>query len=138
METKMKKLHALMFCFTLAAPGVALASAATDAEFAQFKKDGATKFSAEQGKQNWTKEVTSKEGDKRSCTSCHDADLTKPGKHNKTKKVIDAMAPSVTPDRFTDQKKIEKWFKRNCEWTWGRECTAQEKGDFLKFLTGAN
>lgn len=134
----MKKIHALIFCFTLAAPAAALASQATDAEFAQFKKEGASTFSADAGKKNWTKEVASKEGDKRSCTSCHDADLTKPGKHNKTKKVIDPMAPSVTPDRFTDQKKIEKWFKRNCEWTWGRECTAQEKGDFLKFLMGAN
>ncbi len=135
----MKKSLALtIFCFTLATPVVALATPATDAEFAQFKKEGAASFSAETGKKNWTKEVASKEGDKRSCTSCHDADLTKPGKHNKTKKVIDPMSPSVTPDRFTDQKKIEKWFKRNCEWTWGRECTAQEKGDFLKFLTGAN
>ncbi len=130
--------HALMFLSALAFAPLASATPATDAEFAQFKKEGATKFSAEAGKQNWTKEVTSPEGDKRSCTSCHDADLTKPGKHNKTKKVIEPMAPSVNAERFTDQKKIEKWFKRNCEWTWGRECTAQEKGDFLKFLTGAN
>ncbi len=134
----MKKIHALIFCTTLTIPAVALATPATDAEFAQFKKEGAASFSAETGKKNWSKEVVSKEGDKRSCTSCHDADLTKPGKHNKTKKVIDPMAPSVNPDRFTDQKKIEKWFLRNCEWTWGRECTAQEKGDFLKFLTGGN
>lgn len=114
------------------------ATPATDAEFAQFKKDGAASFSAENGKKNWTKEVVSKEGDKRSCTSCHDADLTKSGKHNKTKKEIEPMAPSVNAERYTDQKKIEKWFKRNCEWTYGRECTAQEKGDFLKFLLGAN
>lgn len=130
--------HAMIFCGALAFAPLASATPATDAEFAQFKKEGATKFSAEAGKQNWTKEVASSEGDKRSCTSCHDADLTKPGKHNKTKKVIEPMAPSVNPERFTDQKKIEKWFKRNCEWTWGRECTAQEKGDFLKFLMGAN
>jgi len=129
---------ALVFCGSLAFASLAFATPATDAEFAEFKKQGATKFSAEQGKQNWTREVASPEGDKRSCTTCHDADLTKPGKHAKTKKVIDPMAPSVNPERFTDQKKIEKWFKRNCEWTWGRECTAQEKGDFLKFLTGAN
>lgn len=136
----MKKLHALttVFCCALAAYGsVALASPATDAEFAQFKKEGASNFSAERGKQDWSKEVVSKEGDKRSCTTCHDADPTKPGRHNKTKKVIEPMAPSVTADRLTDQKKIEKWFKRNCEWAWGRECTAQEKGDFLKFLTSA-
>ena len=32
------------------------------------------------------------------------------------------------------QKKIEKWFKRNCKEAWGRECTAQEKADFLTYL----
>lgn len=129
--------HVLMFCCSLAIAPLASATPATDAEFAQFKSEGAVKFSAETGKQNWSKEVASKEGDKRSCTTCHDADLTKPGKHNKTKKVIEPMAPSVNAERYTDQKKIEKWFKRNCEWTWGRECTAQEKGDLLKFLMGA-
>ncbi len=135
----MKKIHALTIVSLAAVlySSAALASPATDAEFAQFKQEGASTFSAEHGKQAWTKEVTSKEGDKRTCTSCHDADPTKAGKHNKTKKVIDPMSPSVTPDRLTDQKKIEKWFKRNCEWAWGRECTAQEKGDFLKFLMGS-
>lgn len=135
----MKNLYKLMILSgAMLLSANALATPATDTEFAQFKKDGAANFSAENGKKNWTKEVVSKEGDKRSCTSCHDADLTKPGKHNKTKKVIEPMAPSVNAERFTEQKKIEKWFKRNCEWTYGRECTAQEKGDFLKYLLGAN
>ena len=128
----------LMFILCMAAAPLALATPASDAEFAQFKSQGATAFSAEHGKQAWGKEVTSKEGDKRSCTTCHGDDLTKPGKHNKTKKVIEPMAPSANKERYTDQKKIEKWFKRNCEWTYGRECTAQEKGDFLKYLLGAN
>jgi Domain of unknown function (DUF1924) len=130
--------YALLLCCSLLVVPAAFASQATDAEFAQFKSEGASNFSAEHGKQNWTREVVSKDGDKRSCTTCHDADLTKSGKHNKTKKVIEPMAPSANAERYTDQKKIEKWFKRNCEWTWGRECTAQEKGDFLKFLMGAN
>lgn len=133
-----KLIRILSLVGILAVPGFALATPATDAEFAQFKKEGVSNFSAANGKQNWSKEVTSKDGDKRSCTSCHDADLTKPGKHNKTKKVIEPMAPSVNAERYTDQKKIDKWFKRNCEWVYGRECTAQEKGDFLKFLLGAN
>ena len=134
----MNKLYKLMVLSgAMLLSGNVLATPATDAEFAQFKKDGASNFSAETGKKNWTKEVVI-EGDKRSCTRCHDADLTKPGKHQKTKKVIEPMAPSVNAERYTEQKKIEKWFKRNCQWTWGRECTAQEKGDFLKFLMGAN
>jgi len=48
--------------------------------------------------------------------------------------VIDPMALSVNPERYTDPDKIEKWFLRNCKWTLGRECTAQEKGDVLTYL----
>jgi cytochrome c5 len=127
-----------MFCCLLAAAPFAMATPATDAEFAEFKAAGASAFSAERGKQNWNKEAVSKDGDKRSCTTCHGSDVTKPGKHATTKKVIDPMAAGVNTERYTDQKKIEKWFKRNCEWAWGRECTPQEKGDFLKYLLSAS
>jgi hypothetical protein len=44
------------------------------------------------------------------------------------------MAPSVNPERLTDQRKITKWFKRNCKWTLGRECTHREQGDVLAYL----
>jgi Domain of unknown function (DUF1924) len=127
----------VVLCGLLAVAPLALATPATDAEFAKFKSAGASGFSAERGKQDWDKEVVSAEGDKRSCTTCHGTDLTKPGKHAKTRKVIDPMAASVNPKRYTDEKKIEKWLKRNCEWAWGRECTPQEKGDILKFLLSA-
>ena len=45
------------------------------------------------------------------------------------------MAVSVTPDRFTDLAKVEKWFRRNCNTVLGRECTPAEKGDFIAFMT---
>ena len=128
----------LVFCALLISASAVLASPASDAAFAQYKSEGAGNFSAEHGKQGWTKEVLSQEGEKRSCTTCHGSDTTKSGKHATTKKVIEPMAVNVNVERYTDLKKIEKWFKRNCEWAWGRECTAQEKGDFLKFLTSAN
>jgi hypothetical protein len=44
------------------------------------------------------------------------------------------MAPSVNSERLTDPKFIEKWFRRNCIQTLGRECTPQEKGDVLTYL----
>lgn len=44
------------------------------------------------------------------------------------------MAPSANPERLTDVRKIEKWFKRNCKWTLGRECSAQEKTDLLLYI----
>jgi hypothetical protein len=40
------------------------------------------------------------------------------------------MATAVTPSRFSDNKKVEKWFRRNCDDVFKRECTALEKGDF--------
>lgn len=88
-------------------------------------------FSAPEGKVLWDR--AGQEG--RQCADCHGKDLKAPGKHATTGKRIEAMAPSVNPERLADPKKVEKWFKRNCEWTWGRECTAQEKGHLLAWLS---
>jgi mono/diheme cytochrome c family protein len=68
-----------------------------------------------------------------SCVTCHTTDPTKPGQ-TRAGKEISPMAVSKTPDRFTDQEKIEKWFQRNCQSVLGRACTAQEKGDFITFM----
>ena len=100
-----------------------------------YATQGAITADAEQGKQLWQKIF---KGDdeyaERSCSSCHTQDLTATGKHVKTNKTIKPMAPSINPERLSDSKKIEKWFKRNCKWTLGRECTAQEKADFLLYI----
>lgn len=85
--------------------------------------------SARQGEVLW---MSQNEG--RRCSDCHGADLTKAGKHIRTKKVIDPMAPSVNTTRLRDKKNIEKWFKRNCLWTLKRECTPQEKANILAWL----
>lgn len=70
----------------------------------------------------------------RSCVTCHTEDLDQPGRHAKTGKSIEAMAPSVNPERLTDPAKVEKWLGRNCRWTLGRTCTAAEKADFLAYI----
>lgn len=70
----------------------------------------------------------------RSCSSCHGVSLKQPGKHIKTGKSIKPMAPSVNSERYQDSKKIEKWFLRNCKWTFGRECDVQEKSNILAWL----
>ena len=95
----------------------------------KYQQQGAEKAIPEQGKNLWY----SKNGD-RSCTSCHGSSPSKTGKHIKTGKVIKPMAVSKNPDRFQDSKKIEKWFLRNCKWTFGRQCTLQEKTDTLSWL----
>jgi hypothetical protein len=75
-----------------------------------------------------------KHGNEWSCTSCHTDNPAVPGKHDKTGKTIKPLAPSANAERFTSQKKVDKWFKRNCSDVLGRVCTAQEKGDVLAYL----
>jgi hypothetical protein len=69
-----------------------------------------------------------------SCASCHGETPTGPGRHARTAKVIQPLAPAANPQRFTDVAQVEKWFKRNCGDVLKRECTAQEKGDILAWL----
>jgi len=83
----------------------------------------------------WTKEYPQPgAAPARSCATCHGVDLTEPGRHARTGKRIEPLAPSVNPERLTDPAKIEKWLRRNCRWTMDRECTAEEKADFLSFI----
>lgn len=97
-----------------------------------YATQGVISTDEKQGEQLWQKTFKHDgEFPDRSCTSCHTKDLTADGKHVKTGKVILPMAPSSNAERFTDSKKVEKWFKRNCLWTMDRECTAQEKANFL-------
>ena len=106
-----------------------------DDRLAAYQAEGASDFSAERGKEMWFNTYSHAKADKpRSCTSCHTNNARVNGKHAKTGKPIKPMARSVNPERLTDVKKIKKWFKRNCKWTLGRECTPQEKGDFLSYL----
>jgi hypothetical protein len=95
---------------------------------------GGKDFNAERGKTFWFKDQTSESGDKMNCASCHGNDLKQAGKHNKSGKLIEPMAASVNPERFTDLEKVEKWFTRNCKQVLRRECSAQEKGDVLRYL----
>lgn len=68
------------------------------------------------------------------CSSCHTADPRNAGKHEKTAKPIEPLAPSANAQRFSDLAKVEKWFTRNCQDVLGRACTAQEKGDLMAFV----
>lgn len=108
---------------------------AVDTLLDSYRQNGAGDFSAQQGEMRWKQaNPNPQSGKDRSCTDCHTKVLTQVGKHVKTGKKIDPMAPSANPERLTDASKIEKWFKRNCNWTLGRACTAQEKGDYLRYL----
>lgn len=87
------------------------------------------------GARAWAEEHKPADGSApRSCSTCHTTDLTKTGKHATTGKAIEPMAVSVNPKRLTDQAKVEKWLGRNCRWTLGRDCTPEEKGNFVAFI----
>ena len=104
---------------------------------AKYQTQGAGTPQVSKAASMWTQTFTSSKAPKeRSCSTCHTKNLTQQGKHAKTGKPIEPMAPSVNSKRLTDGKKIEKWLKRNCKWTLGRECSAQEKTDFIAFIRG--
>ncbi|MDQ6968558.1 MAG: DUF1924 domain-containing protein [Mariprofundaceae bacterium] len=101
----------------------------------KYHSEGVSQFDANKGKTMWQEQhIQKKTGKPVSCAACHTSDIRKTGSHIRTGKLIEAMAASTNPSRFHDAKNIEKWFKRNCKWTWGRQCTPQEKGDFLLFF----
>jgi hypothetical protein len=68
------------------------------------------------------------------CATCHTNDPRTMGEHCETHKQIRPMSPAANTDRFIDSAKVEKWFKRSCKDVLGRECTTQEKGDFLAYM----
>ncbi|MCW8957260.1 MAG: DUF1924 domain-containing protein [Gammaproteobacteria bacterium] len=98
-----------------------------------YKNSGAQAADFSRGQSLW-QQTAAVNNQSRSCTSCHGDNLKTEGKHQATGKMIKAMAPAINPQRLTDRANIEKWFKRNCKWTWGRECTAQEKSDLLIYI----
>jgi len=113
------------------------AASVVDDLLAGYQGAGAPLFDAKWAETMWTKKFPAPKdeaGAERSCSTCHTTDLKAQGKHATTNKVIDPLAPSVNKERLTDAKNIEKWFKRNCTWVLGRECSPQEKGGFLQFI----
>jgi hypothetical protein len=95
-----------------------------------YRQQGIDQFDEHKGQQLWNLNVN-----ERSCTSCHGDNPAIAGKHVKTGKIIQPMALSVNAERYQDAKKIEKWFLRNCKWTFDRQCSTQEKADILSWLS---
>ena len=123
----------LILAATLALPA---AQAATPEElilgYAQQARRDAVAYagpSAAAGRQFFT----ARHGDW-SCSSCHGANPAAAGRHVVTGKSIAALAPSRNPARFRDAARVEKWFRRNCNDTLDRACTAAEKADVMAYL----
>ena len=75
-----------------------------------------------------------KAGNDVSCASCHGSPPTGPSRHASTGKPIDALAPAFNSERFADQAKADKWFRRNCKDVFSGECSAAEKADLMAYL----
>ena len=90
-------------------------------------------FSAERGRELFYSKRMHSKGKQRGCTSCHTEDPTQVGRTQVGKR-IEPISPAVTPERFTEARKVRKWFGRNCKWVLERQCTPREKGDFLTFM----
>lgn len=128
---KRRNNFSMRLCGVVALAALALTARAGDLDrlLAEYRDQGAGKFSAEAGEALWRSDF-----DGERCTSCHMDSPRKPGRHDRTGKSIEPMAPSVNPQRLTDMRQMKKWLLRNCKSTLGRECTAQEKGDVLTWL----
>ena len=118
----------LLFVLSLGISG--LAQATTPQELLKSYESQSSKASPAKGEQFFN----AKHGKEWSCASCHENPPNHETKHIVTGKVIKPLAPSVNPARFTDEAKVDKWFKRNCNDVLGRECTTQEKADVLSWL----
>lgn len=90
-------------------------------------------FSATRGQALHVRSFAGGKPDTPACTSCHGKEARASGQ-TPSGKPIKPMALSATPTRYADAAKVEKWFKRNCVEVLGRECTAQEKGDWLSYM----
>ena len=122
---------------TAAAAGDGARAKLLDTLAAQAAKEapGFAGFSAERGRALYLGPHAGGKGEVNACAVCHTANPTAVGRHHKTGRDIPPMAVSVTPKRFTDPAEVEKRFERDCPGVLGRACTAQEKGDFITYLS---
>lgn len=96
-----------------------------------------TGLSANDGKSFYNREITVK-GQQVACASCHTANPADNGKHIVTGKPIRPLSPTANPKRFADIDKVEKEFTAHCHDVIGRDCSAQEKGNFIAYLLSVN
>ncbi len=103
------------------------------ARYAQQAGVAVSALSSARGEALYRSEHPGRDGKTVSCASCHTANPRQTGQ-TRVGKRIEPLAPAANPQRFTDAAKVEKWFRRNCTDVLQRECSAQEKGDFIAWL----
>jgi cytochrome c peroxidase len=130
----MKIVRSLVTAGAVLAATAAVAGDTTPQQLVKgFESQANSQGSAERGRALFTGTHTGGKPETPSCTTCHTNNLRGQGK-TRAGKVIQPMAISANPTRFTDTAKVAKWFRRNCNTVLGRECTAGEKADVITFL----
>lgn len=130
------------FAATLQVAGSLVAAFAAGIAQAETPRDFLGRYEAEARRSNPAFAASAQRGEKFfktvqeewSCASCHSDNPAATGKHARTSKPIEPLAPAANPERFARADKVEKWFKRNCKDVLGRTCTPAEKGDVLAYL----
>ncbi len=106
------------------------------AEKARAADPGFAGFSAARGEKLFLTLWSGGDARTPACTSCHTGDPRNNGRNAKTGRAIDPVAVSVNPVRFTDAAEVDRQFIRDCKSVLGRDCTAQERGDYITFMAG--
>ena len=122
----MKKQWMYLLSLTVSLPAVAT----TPLQLQRQYESQSGPASAQRGQQFFT----TTQGKTWSCSTCHGEVPIGIGEHAETHKRIKPLAPQFNPKRFSDEAKVEKWFKRNCDDVLGRECTPQQKADVIAWL----
>ncbi len=137
MKTSLRWFAAVaLLCATGAAFAADARQALLDNYAAQARRDNPqfAGFDAARGKALYFGPHTGGDPDLNACAVCHTKDPRKWGTNAESKREIEPMAVSTNPERYLKERKVEKRFKRDCQDVLGRQCTAQEKGDFITFL----
>lgn len=133
---KLTTLVFVLFCFlsvSAHADMVTAKQAAKDYGLFAKRLNSKSELSAEAGRAFYIKKVSYK-GKVFSCADCHHDNPALMGEHNTLGDPIKPLAPSANPSRFSDVNKSEKNFSKHCIDLYGRNCTPQEKGDFVTYL----
>jgi hypothetical protein len=123
-----------LLCVTLTAGTLWAANPVQSLLDGYARQAGVSSLSAAAGDKFFHEQHAGGNPDITSCTVCHTANPRNWGQ-TRVGKAIAPMALSVTHDRFSDPAKVEKWLGRNCNVVLGRECTAEEKGDVIAYLS---
>ncbi|HRE17147.1 MAG TPA: DUF1924 domain-containing protein [Rhodocyclaceae bacterium] len=132
----MKSILFLALLLSVSGPSLAGPRESLLADYAAAAKaasPGFSGFSAARGKTLHYQAFATGKAETPACTSCHGKEPRAVGQ-TPAGKAIEPMALSASPARYADPAKVEKWFRRNCREVIGRECTPQEKGDWLTFM----